>query len=100
MSTPDRFRAVRKDGTPVDLDNLGGGISETELAAAVAPKADQADVDAALASVVSGGGAARVFAGPEASVRPLIDALPDGTEYSWTKTNGAGVLLDLVSGVA
>lgn len=49
---------------------------------------------------IGGDGLARQFVGPEADIRPLIDDLDSGVEYSWSKTDGAGTLLDLVTGVA
>jgi hypothetical protein len=41
-----------------------------------------------------GGGTSRTITGP------TLPALPPGTEYIWNKTDGAGTLLDIVSGVA
>lgn len=49
--------------------------------------------------VAKGAQFAATYTGTEAQIRPLIDALPSGTEYVWNKTNGAGALLDIVSGV-
>lgn len=46
------------------------------------------------ATYAQGGGSARVITGP------TLPTLPAGTEYIWNKTDGAGTLLDIVSGVA
>ena len=51
--------------------------------------------DTALgATYALGGGSSRTITGP------TLPALPTGTEYIWNKTDGAGTLLDIVSGVA
>ena len=42
----------------------------------------------------SGGGSAKVITGP------TLPTLTVGTEYVWNKTDGAGTLLDILSGVA
>lgn len=46
------------------------------------------------ATYALGGGSARTITGP------TLPTLPAGTEYIWNKTDGAGTLLDIVSGVA
>ena len=46
------------------------------------------------ATYAKGGGASRVITGP------TLPTLPAGTEYVWNKTNGAGTLLDILTGVA
>jgi hypothetical protein len=46
------------------------------------------------ATYVRGGGAAQLITGP------TLPTLPTGTEYVWNKTDGAGNLLDILSGVA
>lgn len=48
----------------------------------------------AAATYALGGGTSRTITGP------TLPELPPGTEYIWNKTDGAGTLLDIVSGVA
>jgi hypothetical protein len=59
------------------------GSDEAESAAAVT----QDDLDARVNKPF--------FIGSEEEVQPLIDALPEGTEYHWDLTPGTGVLLDI-----
>lgn len=60
-------------------------VNEAAVAAALPP------------SVVTGRGP--LYSGPAGTVEPLIAALTPGTEYEWFKTNGSGLLLDIVTGV-
>ena len=46
------------------------------------------------ATYALGGGASRTITGP------TLPPLPAGTEYVWNKTDGAGTLLDILTGVA
>jgi hypothetical protein len=42
----------------------------------------------------------RIFFGTFADIQPLITALPSGTEYVWTETDGHGVEVNDWSGIA
>ncbi len=78
MSTlPERYRAVRQDGTPIDLDDIGG-VTPTQLADALAPKADQAAVDAALSSVASSSDVLRLRNVERSVTDPRYGAPVDG----------------------
>lgn len=73
------------------------GVKASELDAKVAAKV--ADGTSATATALSatyarGQGSTVLINGP------TLPTLPAGTEYIWHKTDGAGTLLDILSGVA
>lgn len=65
------------------------GFLASEAADPASPLAGELSATYAL-----GGGTSRTITGP------TLPDLPPGTEYIWNKTDGAGTLLDIVSGVA
>lgn len=92
--------------TLVDLDKLPSGVPALPYTAPAATVTSvvgltgpvtgaQIAADPALSATYAlGGGASRTITGP------TLPTLPAGTEYIWNKTDGAGTLLDILSGVA
>lgn len=91
----DELNSTKSNNTHPALHNdVNAGVNAIQAALGTNPGGPTGTVAERLAASLN------YFVGDEETVEPLIAELEEGTEYRWDKTDGAGTLLDVITGVA